>query len=105
MDTAADALSILSGVVVIVGAAYAFFEYSIRSWLRRRSLERYLKRERETSGDRGQRTLLHLMRNLRMTEAEVMRAGYTSEKIDPLVREDPGTGLAQEILFQYADHP
>ncbi len=103
MESVADVLGLTSQVVVIIGTGYAFYEYAVRARLRQRALERYLRRERAQEDDEGQRSVLHLMRQLRMTEGEVERAAYTSKRIEPRVTTDSESGLADAILFVYAD--
>ena len=102
LGTVADGFSIAAGAVVISGAMYAYWQYAITKRLRRRQLERYFKEELSAEADRGRRSVVHLMGHLRMTEGQIVEAGYSSPRIEPIIRTDPETGLAQQLLFQYS---
>jgi hypothetical protein len=68
---------------------------------KRLKLEAYLKTRQ---GKRTyQHTILHLMAELSMTEAEILHACFRSKHIRSLVHEDRKTGLAKNLLLEYAD--
>ena len=99
----ASTLSVLASWAAILTAVVAVVAYWQFIWLavlRRRRLEAYLKSVRDEG--QGQKTVLHLMRELRMTEDEVMSAGLHSRKVTPRVTAD-GQGLADKLLFEYAE--
>jgi hypothetical protein len=60
--------AILTAVVAVV--AYVRYRWGIHSKLIQ--LENYLKAEKAAARDKGQRTILHLMARLGLTEAEVL---------------------------------
>jgi hypothetical protein len=66
---------------------------------KQRRLEHYLFQEKSTGGDEGQRSLLHLSRNLLMTEDDILRAAFGSKKIEPRTRQNEQTGLAEHLLL------
>lgn len=98
----ADVAQITTGAIaLIVGSRYLWL---VR--LRRLALERYLEAERridEASGseDRGSRSVMHLMGYVAMTESEVLDAAFTSRKIKSFTTNDPKTGRANALLFQF----
>ena len=97
----ASLLSVLSNwaaILTAVIAVMAYVQFVVFQWVRRRRLEAYLRTVQNEG--RGQKTVLHLMRNLRMTEAEVLAAGLRSKKVDPVVKPNED-GLADKLLFVY----
>ncbi len=90
----ANVASILTAIVAVL----AYGQYTLQAQARRWRLERYLKSVRHEG--KGQKTVLHLMARLSMTEAEVLAAGFHSRKVVPKVDTD-GDGKADKLLFQY----
>lgn len=82
MTESADIISIVSGVAVVVGSIYAFWQYWGVRYLRRRRLTEHLRHELLAGSDRGQRTVIQLMRDLSMTEQQVLDPGFGSQQID-----------------------
>jgi hypothetical protein len=102
LRSGADVAEITTGTIaLIVGGRYLWL---VR--LRRLALEKYLKAERridEASGseDRGSRSVMHLMGYVAMTESEVLDAAFTSRNIKSFTTNDPKTGRANALLFQF----
>jgi hypothetical protein len=97
LGVAADWSAILTAGVATV--AYARFVSAQRK--RRNALEQYLRDEKLNGVDGARRTIMHLMANLSMSEAEVLQAGFQSD----LVRAVPGVdeeGRAVRLYFEYA---
>jgi hypothetical protein len=95
LEIAANWAAILTAVVATVAYARFVFGQLRRQW----ALEKHLRDERAEGEDQGRRTVVHLMANLGMTEAEVLRAGFDSKK----VRAVPGVddqGRAIRLYFQ-----
>lgn len=86
---------------VIAALAYGKFYCDQRS--KRTALEEYLKSEKDRSKDNGKRTILHLMGQLSMTEAEVLSASFRSKKIRSFFTTDRN-GRADALLFQYDEN-
>jgi hypothetical protein len=84
----------------------AFVAVSVWLWFRgqkrkrRIRLEEYLLHVKEAGDDQGQRTIIHLMANLRMTEAQVFEAAFDSKKVITSPSQDH-MGIAKRIFFQY----
>ena len=96
LDLAANLAAILTAIVAVL----AYFQFAGAQWRRRRAMETYLREEKLADADRGRRTVLHLMANLSMTEAEVLHAGFQSSKIAAHPGNDE-EGRAARIYFEY----
>jgi hypothetical protein len=66
-------------------------------------LENYLRTTPGKRGqsDKGQRTILHIVARLRMTEAEILDAAFNSKRIKATPARDLGTGRATDILLEF----
>jgi len=91
----------LSAVITAMVAFFGYGIYQLHQLQKRRRLVRYLKKEREKGLDEGQRTTLHLMAQLGLTEAEILQASFRSKQIVRKIKKDDETGLARELLFQW----
>lgn len=102
LSAASDIATVTLAIVVV--AAYGW--YQIDLVIRRRRLEQFLKDERKGKrhkDDPGRRTVLFLASQLRMTEAEVLEAGFKSRKLICVPGFDKETHRADTIFFEY-DH-
>ena len=99
LGTIANVAAILTALV----AAYGYGAYRMDQHGKRGSLEQYLKSEKEKRKDRGQRSLLHLMAKLGMTEAELLQASFRSKHIDRKISPDRKTNRAEALLLEWAD--
>ena len=98
-----DFLEILSNGAAILTAAIASIAYGrfvAAERRRRKTLEDYLRDEKLMGDDQGRRTVLHLMSSLGMTEAEVLKAGFTSKVISSAPGMDE-RGRADCVFFEY----
>jgi hypothetical protein len=96
LGIAADFASIATAIVAVW--AYGKFKYLLHR--RRVDLEQYLKSEKDKKTDHGQRTLLHLSRELKMSQSEIFEAAIQSENIELLVEKD-SRGKAKRLLLEY----
>lgn len=96
LEIAANWAAILTALVAII----AYCRFFCAEWARRAALERHLKEEKLASQDQGQRTVMHLMANLAMTEAEVLHAGFQSKKITVASGTDEH-GRTVRLYFEY----
>lgn len=102
LNAASDIATILMACVAI--GAYAWYQIDIL--VKRSRLESFLKGEvkgKRHKDDMGQRTVLFLASQLRMTEAEVLQAGFTSSKIKCVPGYDKEKHRTDVIFFEY-DH-
>lgn len=97
----------LATVVLAIGAIAAYGWYQIEAIMKRRALEVFLKGQigNRTKEDNGSRSVLFLASKLRLTEDEVIEAGFRSKKIKPVPGFDKETGRADAILFRYDPEP
>ena len=89
-----------AAILTAVVATTAYGRYLCNQIAQRRALENYLRSEKTTGGDSGQRTVLHLMANLSLTESEVLSSAFRSKKVSPAVSVDE-RGRADTLMFQY----
>jgi hypothetical protein len=102
LSAASDIATISLAIVAV--AAYGWYQLDLL--MRRRRLEQFLKSERKGKrhkDDLGRRTVLFLASQLRMTEAEVLEAGFKSRKLICVPGFDKETHRADTIFFEY-DH-
>lgn len=96
LEIAANWAAVLTAVIATV----VYVHFIGARWMRRRALENHLREEKLLSNDEGRRTVVHLMANLAMTEAEVLHAGFQSRKIKAIPGVDE-QGRAVRIYFEY----
>ena len=95
-------LEILANIAAILTAMIAVWAYGRFLWERRQKrirLETHL-RDEKNSADQGQRTVLHLVAHLGMSEAEIVDAAFKSKVIRRLVSVDD-QGRADRLLLEY----
>lgn len=97
LEIAANWAAILTAVV----ATLAYLRFVIAGWQRQWALEAHLREEKLSGRGEGRRTILNLMGNLAMTEAEVLHAGFQSKKIKVVPGVDD-QGRAARLYFEYA---
>ena len=105
MDNCEKILSIASNVASILTAfvaIVAYVRYQCERSNKRRRLEQYLRDERGM-GDKGQRTMTRLIAKVGLTESDIFDAAFSSKHIKRTIDEDPDTGLASTIFFEYVD--
>lgn len=99
-----EAASDIATVILAIVAIGAYGWYQIDLFARRRRLEEFLKGEvkgKRHKDDPGRRTVLFLASQLRMTEAEILEAGFKSRKIKCVPGFDKETHRTDAIFFEY----
>lgn len=105
-------INVIANIAAILTAIVALVGYGIYRWDRcaqRRKLETYLKAQKEnqslmlTDNDQGQRSLLHLMAKVGMTEGELIQASFRSNHIKRVVATDRETGRANALLLEWSE--
>jgi hypothetical protein len=99
-----SAASDLATVTLAIVGISAYGWYQIDLYNRRRRLEGFLKNEvkgKRHKDDPGRRTVLFLASALRMTEAEVLEAGFKSSNLKCVPGFDKETHRADVIYFEY----
>jgi len=95
-----------ASIATLLVASVGVFSYLWQLWRRRRkriALEDYLRDEKRKGADKGQRSILRIMRDVALSEDEIIQASFNSNRIQRLVREDADTGLASDLLFESKD--
>jgi|GEM_PF-1029765 len=104
--TCREWLEIAANISSIVTAVLAGI-FAVRYWLwkyrKQRNLEDYLKNEKLKSKDKGQRSIMHLVAKLGLTEAEILNASFRSRYIARRISSDKDTNLATAILLEYSE--
>lgn len=98
LEIAADWAAILTALVAVIVASRFYLEKRARQ----RALEKYLRDKKASPDGLDRYTVMHLMANLAMTEAEVLHAGFRSKKVKAVPGEDK-QGRAVRIYFQYSE--
>jgi len=99
-------LAIGGSWAAILTVVIAYFGYGKFLWDRRRRrlrLEEYLKNEKANKKDKGQRSILHLVAHLGMTDAEILQASFQSNHVARRLGKDKQTGMASAILFEWTE--
>lgn len=97
-----DILEIAASWAALFTAAVAIFGYSAYRFERcqkRRRLEAYLRAEKASGKDKGQRTLMHLMAHLGMTESDILGSAFRSKHVQRTV--DVKDGKAVGLFLEY----
>ena len=97
LEFLANVSAILTAAIAV--AAWGFYQCGLCK--KKKTLESYLKQEKVKSKDKGQRSILHLMAKLGLTESEVLQASFKSRHIKRQLTTDEETGLANSILLEY----
>jgi hypothetical protein len=64
-------------------------------------LEEYLHNEKLKDNNRGQRSILNIVRYVGLTEDEIIQASFRNPRIGRRIATDPETGRASALLFEY----
>jgi len=96
LEVIANGASILTAAI----AVWAFLYFQVGRLRQRWRLEAYLKDQQTGGGDSGQRTLLHLVARLGLSEAEIIDAAFRSKVIDRKVSKDE-EGKADRLFLVY----
>jgi hypothetical protein len=100
-----QALANLASILTALVAAGAAMYYWLDARSKRQRLEAYLQTEKERNPGKHTHTVVHLMAELGMTEAEILRGSFASLHVVHKTRKDYDTGLAAQLLFEYSEVP
>ncbi|PCI21049.1 hypothetical protein COB64_00820 [Candidatus Wolfebacteria bacterium] len=100
-----DGIPFWASLMAIIATAVALFRYihSRYSWRAKvKKLENHLKNEKETAVDsnKGQRTIMHLVRYVGIPEDEILKISSQSKHIQCKIRKND-KGDADILLFEY----
>lgn len=102
LDTIDHVASILTALVALV--AYGQYQWKRRS--KRKLLEDFLRNEhpgKREPNDKGRRTVMHIMAELGMTEADVLDAAFSSRRVKRTPAQNRDTGRAEAIYLEYSN--
>ena len=68
-----------------------------------KTLENFLREVKRRGIDKGQRSINRIIRDVGLTEDEIIQISFVNPKIRRRVTVDPITNLAQDLLFEYDD--
>lgn len=103
MDHLQGALDVADKFATIGTAVVALWvgiSYKLDRKRRRLALEHYLYSQQPTAANSGARSLLHLVAQLMMSEADVLTAAFDSDKVETARRQDED-GVTKEVLLRY----
>jgi pyrroloquinoline quinone (PQQ) biosynthesis protein C len=95
-----QAIANLASIATALVAVSVWWRITSDSKEKRKRLENYLKAEKEAGGDQGQRTVLHLVVALGLSETEIMNAAFRSKCIARTVSADM-LGTAAKMFLSY----
>jgi hypothetical protein len=96
-------LDAAAGTLTAGVAVWAWGQYQFGRWSRQNRLEKYLEGEhpgQRDQGDMGARTVLHLVAELKMSEAQIMEAAFRSDIIECVKVPDKQTGRTTEVMLK-----
>lgn len=105
-----NVLANLATIATLILAVFGYCKYLCDNKKRRRKLENYLKAEKNTAGDKGQRTILQIMRKTGLSENQILEASLDNRLIERLtanigVQErlpnSTVSNFATHLLFEY----
>jgi len=106
MDDPTDWLGLVANIAAIVTALVALAGsgwYVIERGAKRRRLEAYLKAQRDAGNNKGQRSILHLIARVGLTEQEILQASFRSKHIGRVLTTNKTDGMAKDLLLEYRD--
>ena len=98
-----EVIANLSAIFTAIVAVFGYGSYRCDQRTKRIRLENYLRDEKAKDRDQGQRSLLHLMANVGMTEAELIQASFRSKHIARKIAKDDENGRAAALLLEWSD--
>ena len=100
-----DLASVLTFAITAIGAVIGVFGYlgyllGIRKKSKR--LEQYLRAEKQKGENKGQRSVLRIIRDVGLTEDEIIQASFRNHKIRRRIIPDE-KGIADQLMFEYEE--
>jgi len=99
----ADLASVLTFVITLIGAGVGVYGYvKYRRDIRQKAnrLEEFLREEKIKGEDQGQRSIIRIIKDVGLTEDEIIQASFRNPRIGRRVVAGEG-GLATQLLFEY----
>lgn len=83
-----------------LNGVWGYFSSRYKVYLKRRQLVDYLKEQKRTANDKGQRSLLHLVRHVGLTADEILKMSCKRKRIERRIKKD-AKGYAESLLFGF----
>ncbi len=90
-----------SAILTSVIAVFGYGKYRVDLCSKRRRLENHLRKEKEKGRDKGQRTILHLIAEIGLTETEILQASFRSKCVKRRKSVDDKDNRTNAILLEY----
>ncbi len=106
-----DLAAILTFIITAIGAfvgVYGYIRYRCEFHRKSKSLEKYLqdkKAEDKPLNKRGQRSVLQIIRDVGVTQDEIIRISFHNPHVARRVKADEISNLATDLLFEYEEQP
>ncbi len=107
LDKVGNFAAIGAFVIAAIGASvgvYGYFSYKSEFRRKRLALETYLANEKQKaqgSSVYGQKSLLNIIRYVGLTEDEILKISFVSDKIDRKLSRNEADGFADRVLLWY----
>ena len=92
----------IAAIATSLVGVFGYLKYLCERRERRKILVEYLKREKLTGEDGGQRSILNVIRGTSLSESQIMEACYKNEEIKLLVHS--GSDASTKLTSQMATH-
>lgn len=95
--------SILTFIVTFIGAAvgvFGYVKYLYGKHAKSKKLEEYLRAEKAKKVDQGQRSITQIVREVGLTEDEIIQVSFRNPNVGRRVKTGAG-GFAEQLLFEY----
>ena len=96
-----DIILFITFIGAVVGV-FGFFQYLYQLRQRSKSLEELLRNEKMKAKDKGQRSVIQIIREVGLTEDEIIQVSFRNPHVGRRVVLDE-KGLAEKLLFEYVD--
>ena len=107
LDNVGNFAAIGAFVITAIGASvgiYGYCSYRLEFRKKRLALETYLadeKRKAQGTSATGQKSMLNIIRYVGLTEDEILKIRFVSDKIDRRLTKNETDGFADRVLFEY----
>jgi len=107
LDQLGSIAAIGAFMVTLAGAGvgiWGYCSYRLEFRRKRKALESYIATERQKArenGALGQKSMLNIIRYVGLTEDEILKISFASDKIARKLSKNDKNGFADRLLFQY----
>lgn len=91
-----------AAIATFVVGIFGYLRYLCGLHKKSNRLEAYLRSEKEKEKDRGQRSIIQIIRDVGLTEDEIIQVSFRNSHVGRRVKIGQD-GLATQLLFEYQD--